>query len=244
MARVTRLPDKIVQALMAQLASASGSNPYILEASAFTQAAHDALSNPHHSSTLDHNGTTQDTAIGGKESANANIQTHVTSAHAPSNAQKNSDILKSEIEAILTGAISSHSHAGGGGAFMACLGQVWRSVAMTNIGTAYKDIYSNTAFDAEHLLKIDFTGITSVRIVYLWDYAGTGTQQVRWVDLDNNANVLIEVVTFTANQDPGDTGWISLPTAFQNATKRIEWQGKSTVASDDPIAKGYIVYAK
>jgi hypothetical protein len=49
------------------------------------------------------------------EPANANIQAHVAAAHAPSNAQKNSDILKAEIEAVLTGAISSHSHAGGGG---------------------------------------------------------------------------------------------------------------------------------
>ena len=40
---------------------------------------------------------------------------HSQVAHAPSNAQKNSDILKSEIEAVLTGEISSHSHAGGGG---------------------------------------------------------------------------------------------------------------------------------
>jgi hypothetical protein len=31
------------------------------------------------------------------------------------NAQKNSDITKAEIEAKLTGEISSHSHAGGGG---------------------------------------------------------------------------------------------------------------------------------
>lgn len=49
------------------------------------------------------------------EPANANIQTHVGSVHAPSNAQKNSDITKGEIEAKLTGVISSHSHAGGGG---------------------------------------------------------------------------------------------------------------------------------
>jgi hypothetical protein len=36
---------------------------------------------------------------------------HSQSAHAPSNAQKNSDITKAEIEAKLTGEISSHSHA-------------------------------------------------------------------------------------------------------------------------------------
>lgn len=47
------------------------------------------------------------------EPANSNIQTHIAAAHAPADAQKNSDILKSEIEAKLTGVISSHSHAGG-----------------------------------------------------------------------------------------------------------------------------------
>lgn len=48
------------------------------------------------------------------EAKNANIQAHIASAHAPSNAQKNSDITKAEIEAKLTGEITSHSHAGGG----------------------------------------------------------------------------------------------------------------------------------
>lgn len=49
------------------------------------------------------------------EPANANIQSHVGSSHAPSNAQANADITKAEIEAKLTGEISSHSHASGGG---------------------------------------------------------------------------------------------------------------------------------
>jgi hypothetical protein len=48
------------------------------------------------------------------EPANANIQAHIASAHAPANAQKNSDITKAEIEAVLTGVIASHSHAGSG----------------------------------------------------------------------------------------------------------------------------------
>lgn len=38
--------------------------------------------------------------------------THSQAAHAPSNAQKNSDITKAEIEAKLTGEIESHSHNG------------------------------------------------------------------------------------------------------------------------------------
>jgi hypothetical protein len=36
---------------------------------------------------------------------------HSQAAHAPSNAQKNSDILKTEIEAVLTGEITTHTHA-------------------------------------------------------------------------------------------------------------------------------------
>lgn len=44
------------------------------------------------------------------EAKNANIQAHIGSPHAPSNAQKNSDIAKVEIEAKLTGDISSHGH--------------------------------------------------------------------------------------------------------------------------------------
>ena len=65
---------------------------------------------------LDGKSATSHTHTGVYEPANANIQAHVASAHAPSNAQANADITKAEIEAKLTGVISSHSHAGGGGA--------------------------------------------------------------------------------------------------------------------------------
>lgn len=68
------------------------------------------------------------------EPANANIQAHVVSAHAPSNAQKNSDITKAEIEAKLTGEISSHSHAGGGGQAFP-VGSVFIAVVSTNPAT-------------------------------------------------------------------------------------------------------------
>ena len=122
-------------------------------------------------------------------------------------------------------------------------GQVFVSKTMTNIGTSYVDIYA-AAFDNENLLNIDFTGATSVRIVFMWDYVGAGTQQVRWVDSADNNNVLIESATFVADQDSGDSGWVSLPAAFSSATKIIEWQGKSTTSTDDPQAKGYIIYLK
>lgn len=58
------------------------------------------------------------THTGVYEPANANVQAHIASAHAPSNAQKNSDITKAEIEAVLTGVIASHSHSGGSSPFV------------------------------------------------------------------------------------------------------------------------------
>jgi hypothetical protein len=73
--------------------------------------------------------------LAGKEPANANIQSHIASAHAPSNAQKNSDILKSEIEAKLTGVISTHSHAGGGG-----ISTLKKTADQIINGTAFQDI--------------------------------------------------------------------------------------------------------
>lgn len=51
-----------------------------------------------------------DSAVAWISENGANILDHINSPHAPANAQKNSDITKSEIEAKLTGTISSHTH--------------------------------------------------------------------------------------------------------------------------------------
>lgn len=69
-------------------------------------------------SAIGHNHDSAYSAIGHNhagvyEPANANIQTHVASAHAPPDAQKNSDITKAEIEAKLTGSITTHTHPSG-----------------------------------------------------------------------------------------------------------------------------------
>ncbi len=76
------------------------------------------LSYATHSNTSDHTqGTDQGLDNGGANAVTA-VQakaayTHSGTSHAPSNAQVNADITKAEIEAKLTGPISSHSHAGG-----------------------------------------------------------------------------------------------------------------------------------
>ena len=56
-------------------------------------------------------GETSSTAYAGDKGKTA--YDHSQGAHAPSTAQKNSDITKAEIEAKLTGVISTHTHASG-----------------------------------------------------------------------------------------------------------------------------------
>lgn len=119
------------------------------------------------------------------------------------------------------------------------LAQTFFSLVKTNIGTAYIDIYI-TAFDQENMNAIDCTSITDIRLTYIWDYVGVGTQQLRWVDVSDNANVLYESPTFTTDRDAVDSGWITKP-AWCTGIKFIEQQGKSTTASDDPLAKGYVI---
>lgn len=131
---------------------------------------------------------------------------------------------------------------GGGGLIGQIAAQTYLSLAKTNIGTAYVDIYA-AAFDQENMAKIDCANVTDVRIVYLWDYVGVGSQQVRWVDAANNANVLREEPAFTADKDPGDSGWFAKP-AWCTGDVMIEWQGKSTTGTDDPIAKGYKILVR
>jgi hypothetical protein len=76
-----------------------------------------------------------DTALSGKEAANANIQTHVTAAHAPVGAQVNADITKAEIEAKLTGAITSHTHAGQPLGYVTLANDTLAQALATNINT-------------------------------------------------------------------------------------------------------------
>jgi hypothetical protein len=75
-----------------------------------------------HSNSQDHSHSNASTLNSVQEALTTSLKssydgavTHAGSSHAPSNAQKNSDITGAEIEAKLTGSISSHSHASSGG---------------------------------------------------------------------------------------------------------------------------------
>lgn len=122
------------------------------------------------------------------------------------------------------------------------IGDVYLSLTKTNIGVSYVDIYS-TAFDEEELMLVDCERFEFGRIFYLWDYVGTGTQQLRWVNVADNTQVFYESPTFTSDRLSTDSGWFIKPTWCKSSVI-LEWQGKSTVGTDDPIAKGYNILAK
>ena len=92
----------------------------------------DAVSKKH-SNSLDHNNSLDHSHSNKTQLDLLTDGDHDVSPHAPSNAQKNSDITKAEIETKLIGEISSHSHAGGGQAFP--IGSVFISVVSTNPNT-------------------------------------------------------------------------------------------------------------
>lgn len=124
---------------------------------------------------------------------------------------------------------------------------VYQSQTKTNIGNAYVDIYV-TNFDMEDLWNnistntgFDCANSLQVKIEYIVDYVGTGSQQYRWVDANNNANVLWEDSTIIADAFSRSSDWITKPAWCTSNNTDIEMQGKSTVAGDDPIVRGYTI---
>ena len=76
--------------------------------------------------------------------------THSQAAHAPSNAQKNSDITKAEIEAKLTGDITSHNH------------YVITGTSGTSWTTATRDIQNDCKFEFASHIDRSATGLFPV----------------------------------------------------------------------------------
>jgi len=190
----------ITAALFNSVETDISSKPSLSEVKADTDIA-DAI-NEKHNNSLDHDGSSQNAAIAGKEPANANIQAHVTSAHAPSNAQKNSDITKAEIEAVLTGTISSHSHAGGGG-----LGYTISVQALTSSpadgATVYFGMLPKAPTTTANISKIYVRKAGQIKIAEILCYsgtAGTGQEWSLYIRKNNSADTLIATLSVAANE--------------------------------------------
>src|SRR4030042_870295 len=161
------------------------------------------LSYPTHDNSLDHTqGTDQGLDSGGANAVTAEqtktAYTHSQAAHAPSNAQKNSDITKSEIEAVLTGEISSHSHAGGGGESESVV------VATQDTANATVNLANATGLTFEALANSTYI----IEVFLLW--AASATTVGIKVSATASGSPTIQSGVFlaqAANGTPDSSGW-------------------------------------
>lgn len=127
--------------------------------------------------------------------------THSQSVHAPSNAQKNSDIIQSEIEAKLTGVISTHSHAGGG------LGYAINVQALTSSPTDAQTIYFGTMPKAPTTTgatsKIYIRKAGTIKIAEIYCYSGTAGTSEAWslyIRKNNTTDTLIATLSVATSE--------------------------------------------
>ena len=131
------------------------------------------------------------------EPANANIQSHVISAHAPSNAQKNSDITKAEIEAKLTGEISSHTHSGGADGEITIVATQDTANATTTLANA---------------TGLSFTALANSTYIIegfiLWNSSGTGVGIQLSATATNSPTIMAgQFITNAANGTPDSSSY-------------------------------------
>jgi Major tropism determinant N-terminal domain/Collagen triple helix repeat (20 copies)/Phage tail repeat like len=191
--------------------------------------------------------TNLQTTLNGKEPANANIQAHVISAHAPSSAQANADITKAEIEAKLIGTISTHSHAGGGGVsplYIHIAVPVLAATVWTNMPVALS-FWLSTAAIAKNVQRVDLTSYTQVRLmVNKQGVAGAAASKLilRYKTapftqvVANYSNIGVTEVSVAVNVTNTylDTGWIDLAEGAK-ADVFIDLLGSGGDGTLDPV---------
>jgi len=156
-----------------------------------------------HSNSLDHDGSAQNTAIAGKEPANSNIQTHVSSTHAPSDAQKNSDITKAEIEAKLTGEIASHSHAAGGGGLGYSLSVQALTSSPADSVSAYFGQLPKAPTTTANISKVYVRKAGTITMANIYCYSGTAGTSESWslyIRLNNSSDTLIATLAVSTSE--------------------------------------------
>jgi hypothetical protein len=117
---------------------------------------------------------------------------------------------------------------------------VSKDITKSNIGTAYVNIPIGA--NGERSL-VEFTGCTQFRIVLNANHVGTGPWQYRVIRDADNA-VLYESPTISQTGERElDTDWLDIPQAA-NGLELVRLQGKSGVASDDPVVRRCVMLVR
>jgi hypothetical protein len=179
------------------------------------------------------------TALSGKETANSNIQTHVTSAHAPSNAQKNSDITKAEIEAKLTGEISSHTHAGGGGGLGYAINVQALTSSPSDGATVYFGMLPKAPVTTANISKVYIRKAGTIKIAEIYCYSGTAGTAESWslyIRKNNTTDYLIATLSVSASERVFSNASLSIAVSVGDY---IEIKGIQPTWSTNPLTTIY-----
>lgn len=197
-----------------------------------------------HSNTQDHTHTNKTTLDGFDSVLKANYDTsytHSQNLHASSNAQKNSDITKEEIETKLTGTITSHSHLSGG------LGYAINVQALTSSpadgATVYFGMLPKAPITTANVSKVYIRKAGTIKIAEIYCYSGTAGTNENWslyIRKNNSSDTLIATLGVATNERIFSNTGLSIPVSVGDY---IEIKGIQPTWATNPatcIYGGYI----
>lgn len=162
-----------------------------------------------HSNSTDHSHTNKTTLDAVQEALTTALKSdydiavaHSGSSHAPSNAQKNSDITKAEIEAKLTGVISTHSHSGGSGNGFIISVQALTSSPVDS-QTVYFGMLPKAPITTANVSKIYICKSCTLKHAEIYCYSGTAGTNEAWslyVRKNNTTDTLIATLNVNTNE--------------------------------------------
>lgn len=126
---------------------------------------------------------------------------------------------------------------------------ITRQLTLTNIGTSYIDVFPS--FYDGFPIPIDTTGFIKLGIVVLWNKSGgTGRHDMRLVNNANESEILVHTENMTVANSGSDglkngrtkNYGINIPAEFTNFRGELKIQAKSSVATDDPVFDGLLIY--
>lgn len=177
--------------------------------------------------------------LGVYEPLDEDIQNHIISAHAPSNAQKNSDILKSEIEAKLIGELSSHSHAGGGGGLGYTINVQALTSSPVDAQTVYFGMLPKAPVTTANISKIYIRKAGTIKIAEIYCYSGTAGTNQAWslyIRKNNTTDYLIATLSVATNERVFSNTGLSIPLAVGDW---IEIKGVQPTWTTNPLTTIY-----
>lgn len=162
-----------------------------------------------HANTLDHSHTNKTTLDAVTAALTTSLKTsydtaytHSQVAHAPSTAQANADITKAEIEAKLTGELTSHTHAVAGGLGMAINVQALTS-SPTDSQTIYFGMLPKVPVTVAATSKIYIRKTCTLKVAEIYCYSGTAGTAEAWslyIRKNNTTDTLIKTLTVATNE--------------------------------------------